>query len=102
MANISLDGATFSTGHGCTSADSLSNTVSVDVFVGGVPVLVSGAVSGSHSYGPLDEDPCGAFHSVTFSGGSTSVFANGISIGRIGDSVDSGAITSGSSNVFCG
>lgn len=101
IKNVAKNGATFITGHGCTGSDTLSNVLSVTVFIEGVEALVSGAISGSHSYGPLGLDPCGAFHSVVYSGGSSTVKVQGISIGRFGDSVDSGSINSGAATVFC-
>lgn len=102
MALVALNGSTFTTGHPCTPVDSLINTTVTTVIVQGTPVLLSGAtIAGAHPFGPAGKNPCGAFHSVVYSGGSATVRANGIPIGRIGDPVDLGAISSGATTVFC-
>jgi uncharacterized Zn-binding protein involved in type VI secretion len=41
-------------------------------------------------------------HSAVINVGSSTVFVGGIPLARIGDSTDSGAIISGSPNVFAG
>ena len=51
----------------------------------------------SHPFPPLP--PC-APHVANVNVGSPNVFVEGLSVARIGDSTDSGAMTSGSGNVF--
>jgi uncharacterized Zn-binding protein involved in type VI secretion len=41
-------------------------------------------------------------HGTSISGGSGTVFADGISLARVGDAIDAGAIIAGSGNVFAG
>lgn len=88
------------TGSG-SECESPMNTVTGDgttnVFVGGVPVVVQGDQVGSHpAFG------CGPDLS-TLSSFSSTVFANGKGIGRIGDQYTAdNTITSGSSTVFAG
>jgi uncharacterized Zn-binding protein involved in type VI secretion len=41
-------------------------------------------------------------HTVSITGGSATVFVNGVSIARVGDAIDASAITGGSPDVFAG
>ena len=51
----------------------------------------------SHPFPPLP--PC-APHVANVNAGSPNVFVEGLAVARIGDSADSGNMTSGSGNVF--
>jgi uncharacterized Zn-binding protein involved in type VI secretion len=62
-------------------------------------VSVVGTPTVPHPFPP--NPPC-ADHVANLNAGSSTVFINSIAIGRIGDSADAGAMTSGSSNVFSG
>ena len=53
----------------------------------------------AHPFPPV---PTCADHVATVNAGSATVRVHGISVARIGDSADAGAMTSGSSNVFAG
>lgn len=86
----------FNTGHGCTSVSQLTGP-STDVFANGRGVERKGDPSVVHSEGRR----CSP-HTVNISGGSGTVFVNGKPIARVGDNIDSGAISSGSENVFSG
>ena len=60
-------------------------------------VIVVGAPTVSHPFPP--NPPC-APHVANLNAGSPNVFVNSIAVGRISDSADAGAMTSGSGNVF--
>ncbi|HEX5678794.1 MAG TPA: PAAR domain-containing protein [Alcanivorax sp.] len=65
------------------------------VFVNGIPVHRQGDAWDTHC------NPAPDCHAGTLSGGSTSVFAEGQAVGRIGDPVSCGsAVAAGSANVF--
>lgn len=99
MARVSQNEATFTTGHGCTSTDTLYNQSTTNVYIEGVRVLLNGSkIADPHTYNPPD---CDESHDITYTGGSPTVFANGIKIGRVGDPVDQGSITTGATTVFC-
>jgi uncharacterized Zn-binding protein involved in type VI secretion len=70
---------------------------SSDVFVGGKPVACISKITGPvHNFGPV-------IHPGMLAKGSSTVFANGISICRIGDTLTcSDIIAKGSSEVFVG
>jgi len=83
------------TGHGCFGGRP-STGASENVFVNGIAAHRQTDPWGSHCCGPV----C---HSGTLSAGSSTVFANGLQLGRIGDPVDCGsAVAVGSGNVFAG
>jgi uncharacterized Zn-binding protein involved in type VI secretion len=72
---------------------------SSDVFINGIAVSRQGDNNNSHL---LPGSPCPS-HAAPITIGSTTVFANGKGVGRIGDAI-SGCTTvaQGSSNVFAG
>jgi uncharacterized Zn-binding protein involved in type VI secretion len=86
------------TGENCTSPiNTVTGVGTSTVFVNGVPVVKQGDTVGSHP-----AEGCGPDLS-TLSSFSSTVFANGGGIGRIGDQYTAdNTITSGSSNVFAG
>lgn len=86
-----------STGHPCTPADNLSgHATDGTVTIEGLTAAVIGAPHPAHTFVP----PCVAVHVTTLAAGSPTVRVNGIPLGRIGDSIDAGAMTGGASTVF--
>jgi len=90
-------GDSLSTGHGCVGSTTLASANQGSVFVNGILAAVVGAPTVSHPFPP--NPPC-APHVANLNAGSPNVFIEGIPVGRIGDSADAGAMTSGSPNVF--
>ena len=89
-----------STGHACTGTTTIaSSNTNGTVKVNGIEVIVIGAPTVSHPAPP--NPPCPP-HVRFLNAGSPTVRVNSIAVGRIGDSADSGAMISGSSNVFAG
>ena len=100
MPAVCRVGDSLSTGHGCTSTTTIaSSNTDGTVKVNGINVIVVGAPTVSHPAPP--NPPCPP-HVRFLNVGSSTVKINSIAVGRIGDSADSGAMTSGSSNVFVG
>lgn len=84
------------TGHGCFPPR-VNTQGSPNVFVNGIPVHRQGDAWASHGCGVCIP------HAGTLAAGSSTVFANGKGIARIGDPVDCGsACAEGSPNVFAG
>lgn len=92
-------GDALSTGHGCTGSTTLSGANQGTVYANGILMAVVGAPTVSHPFPP--DPPC-APHVANLNAGSSTVFVHGIAQGRIGDSADLGAMTSGSPTVFAG
>ncbi len=94
-------GDSLSTGHGCAGTTTIasSNQPSQNVFADGILINVVGAPTVSHAFPP--DPPC-APHVAQLNAGSSTVFVGKIPVGRIGDSADAGAMTTGSSTVFVG
>lgn len=92
-------GDSLSTGHVCTGSTTLGGANQSSVYANGILVAVVGAPTVSHPAPP--QPPC-APHVAFLNAGSGSVFVEGIPVGRVGDSADAGAMTSGSPNVFAG
>jgi len=90
-------GDSLSTGHGCVGSTTLASANQGSVFVNGILAAVVGAPTVAH---PVPPDPPCAPHVANLNAGSPNVFIEGIPVGRIGDSADAGAMTSGSPNVF--
>ena len=100
MPAVSRVGDSLSTGHICTSTTTIaSSNTDGTVKANGINVIVVGAPTVSHPFPP--NPPC-APHVATVNAGSATVRVHGISVARIGDSADAGAMTSGSGNVFSG
>lgn len=89
---------TVNTGHSCDTTTT-TNICSSDVFVNGKGTCRVGDAITVHNY-PVGNS-C-VPHTVTISTGSSTVFVNGKAIARDTDSVDSGSISSGSTNTFAG
>lgn len=87
-----------STGHGCASTTTIASpNTDGTVHAEGLDVIVVGAPTVAHPNPP--SPPC-PDHVANLNAGSPTVFVNGIAVGRITDSADSGAMTSGASTVF--
>jgi len=87
-----------STGHICSSTTTIASPATDGtVHAEGLAVIVVGAPTVSHPFPPAP--PC-APHVANLNAGSSTVRVNGIAIGRIDDSADSGAMTSGAITVF--
>jgi len=100
MPAVSRVGDSLSTGHACTGSTTIaSSNTDGTVHANNIDIIVVGAPTVSHPFPPAP--PC-APHVANLNAGSSSVFINGIAVGRIGDSADAGAMTSGSGNVFVG
>jgi uncharacterized Zn-binding protein involved in type VI secretion len=92
-------GDELTTGHACTSTTTLEGANQGTVYVNGILAAVVGAPTVAHPNPPTP--PC-PNHVAFLNAGSSSVSLEGIAVGRIGDSADSGAMTSGSGDVFIG
>ena len=100
MSAVSRVGDSLSTGHACTGSTTIaSSNTDGSVKVNNINAIVVGAPTVSHPFPP--NPPC-APHVANLNAGSSSVFIQGIAVGRVGDSADAGAMTSGSDNVFAG
>ena len=100
MPAVCRVGDSLSTGHICSSTTTIaSSATDGTVHANGIDIIVVGAPTVSHPFPPAP--PC-APHVANLNAGSSTVFINGIAVGRIGDSADAGSMTSGSSNVFVG
>ena len=100
MPAVCRVGDSLSTGHACTGTTTIaSSNTDGTVKVNGINVIVVGAPTVSHPAPP--NPPCHP-HVRFLNVGSSTVRVNSIAVGRIGDSADSGAMISGSSNVFVG
>jgi uncharacterized Zn-binding protein involved in type VI secretion len=72
---------------------------SPDVYINGIPVSRKDDHNTSHL---LPGDPCPS-HTAPIAVGSTTVFANGLGVGRIGDALTGcTSVAAGSPNVFAG
>jgi uncharacterized Zn-binding protein involved in type VI secretion len=93
-------GDPLSTGHACdTSTNLAGSNQDGTVHANDIDIAVVGAPTQVHRVPPTKTCPP---HVAYLNSGSGSVFINGISVGRVGDSADAGAMTGGSGNVFAG
>jgi len=99
MPAVSRQGDSLSTGHICSSTTTLTTPAQSTVKANGILIARKTDSTVPHPFPP--SPPC-ANHTANLNAGSSTVFVNSIAIGRIGDSADAGAMTSGSSNVFSG
>ena len=98
MPAVSRVGDSLSTGHICTSTTTIaSSNTDGTVKANGINIIVVGAPTVAHPNPP--SPPC-PNHVANLNAGSGTVRVNSIAVGRIGDSADLGAMTSGSGNVF--
>ena len=99
MPAIARHGDTLTTGHPCDGTSTLAAPGQSKVRVEGLLVARLGDSTVVHNH--LVEDVC-VPHVETIKAGSSKVFVAGSAAARVGDAVDLGAITSGSSKVMCG
>ena len=97
MPAVSRKGDSLSTGHICTSTTTLDTPGQSTVFANNILVARVSDPTVPHPNPPAP--PC-PDHVANVNAGSPNVFVVGIAVARIGDSADSGAMTSGSGNVF--
>lgn len=98
MPAVARQNDQFRTGHAGDSVSSLTSP-STDVFANGIGVERKGDPSAPHW---IKNGRRWSIHTVNITGGSSTVFVNGKPIARVGDSIDNGAITKGSDDVFAG
>lgn len=85
------------TGHGCWPPRP-STGGSQDVFINAIPALREGDAWAAHTCPDIPET-----HAGVQAEGSSSVFANGLALARVGDAVAcGGAVAVGSPTVFAG
>ena len=99
MPAVSRKGDTLSTGHACTGTTTLNTPGQSTVFANSILIARVTDPTVSHPFPPLP--PC-APHVAKVNAGSSTVRVGGLSVARVGDSADAGAMTKGSSNVFSG
>ena len=97
MPAVSRKGDSLSTGHICASTTTLDTPGQGTCFANSILIARVSDPTVSHPFPPAP--PC-APHVANVNVGSPNVFVEGLSVARIGDSTDSGAMTSGSVNVF--
>ena len=97
MPAVSRNGDSLSTGHACVGTTTLDTPGQNTVFANNILVARIGDPTVAHPNPP--NPPC-PDHVANVNAGSPNVYVVGIKVGRIGDSADAGAMTSGSSNVF--
>ena len=104
MPKVVRVGDSLSTGHGCTGTTTIasSNQGVNNVYANSILICVEGAPTVTHDItNPGAPPPC-ITHTAELNTGSSTVFINSIKVGRIGDSADAGAMSSGSPTVFAG
>ena len=94
------EGDKLTTGHGCDAITSLAISLVRTVRANGIVGAVLGSPTVVHLV-PPNIPPCQT-HASTLKQGSLNVLIGGIPWGRIGDSADAGAMTSGSGDVSVG
>jgi len=99
MPAICRKGDSLSTGHICSSTTTLDTPSQSTVKANGILIARVGDPTVSHPFPP--SPPC-APHVANVNAGSSTVRVAGQFVARIGDSADSGQMTSGSSNIFVG
>ena len=99
MPAVSRKGDQLSTGHICAGTTILDTPGQSTVFANSILIARVSDPTVSHPFPPLP--PC-APHVANVNAGSSTVRVAGLAVARIGDSADSGQMTSGSSNVFSG
>jgi len=97
MPQISRNKDLAATGHGCTPTVPVIAS-QFTVFSNGIAVARPGDMCAPHTIG---ETIC-VFHDANINRGSSTVFAEGTPVARVGDSTDAGAMIQGAPNVFAG
>ena len=100
MPAVTRFGDSSTTGHGCSGTTTVAGP-STNVKCNSKGVERKGDPTAGHTI-PAGSPPVCVPHAAFINAGSGTVFVNGKPIARVGDSADSGAITTGSSNVFDG
>ena len=96
MQRVSRDKDLAVTGHLCTFVSPCIASAS-SVFINGIRVARPGDPLVPHT---RPEGPFCKFHFAKINMGSSTVFAQGIPVARVGDSADLGFMMQGSGNVF--
>jgi len=99
MPAVSRKGDSLSTGHICTGTTTLDTPGQGTCFANSILIARVSDPTVPHPNPPAP--PC-PDHVANVNVGSSTVRVHGLKVARIGDSADAGAMTSGSSNVFCG
>ena len=103
MPIVAVKGDTTTTGHGCNATTTIATSTIAEaakVKVNGTIVAIKGNPLASHTFGPFGNPPkCIPHPGTKVNVGSATVKVNGISIARVGDSADGGAIVSKAGNV---
>ena len=99
MPAVSRKGDSLSTGHAWIGTTTLNTPGQSTVFANTILIARITDPTVSHSNPPVPACPA---HVANVNVGSATVFAVGLAMARIGDSTDSGAMTSGSGNVSAG
>ena len=97
MPAVSRKGDSLSTGHICASTTTLDTPGQGTCFANSILIARVSDPTVAHPNPPAP--PC-PDHVANVNVGSPNVFVEGLAVARIGDSTDSGAMTSGSGNVF--
>ena len=100
MPAVSREGDSLTTGHICVATTTLATPGQSTVYANGILVARITDSTVSHLF-PPNVPPCGS-HTSTVKQGSETVFVAGRKCAREGDAADSGAMTSGSGDVFAG
>ena len=100
MPAVTRFGDSSTTGHGCSGTTTVAGP-STNVKCNSKGVERKGDPTAGHTI-PAGSPPVCIPHAAFINAGSGTVFVNGKPIARVADSADSGAITTGSSNVFAG
>jgi uncharacterized Zn-binding protein involved in type VI secretion len=99
MPAVCVKGDSLSTGHICAATTTLNTPPQTKVRIGGALVAIVGTPTVAHPFPP--SPPCDP-HVAYLNKGSAKVTIGGIPIGRVTDSADAGAMTSGSGVVSAG
>ena len=97
MPAVSRKGDSLSTGHICATTTVLDTPGQGTCFANSILIARVSDPTVSHPFPPAP--PC-VPHVANVNVGSPNVFVESLAVDRIGDSADSGNMTSGSGNVF--
>ena len=98
MPEVSREGDTLSTGHGCTGETVLDIPTQYKVFIENKLVARVGDPTVPHSHNP----PLCPDHVANVNVGSSKVIIVNSPVARVGDSTDAGEMTTGSAKVIIG
>ena len=99
MPKICREGDPLDTGHGCDGTTVLDTPGQSTVRANGILIARKDDLTISHDI--LVGIVC-VPHTAAITGSSSTVRVSGKFVARVGDAVDSGNMTDGSSNIFCG